>query len=312
MDALQMQLLPIFASLEMLELVESPMHSFTTPAGHSFVLRQFDDFLYLGVSDAEPQEFVSMQLVILRDFLNMLYGPVTALLRPSAASVRLERWKATARLMSTVAEMRKKEQCYLVQAIEIIRINPFVRRICGEAMEQALSKQRGGQIWGSHALLLVGTKLLALYSVPTAPDLQSSDLFLLGLFVQDVLGRDSVPGMEMPDHPPQHTSAVSGGGGGGGGGAAAAAAGGEGGSNGSGAGRRGRLASNAAEEDPVVRTHTSRYKTLSRRPCVHSRGFCDGCARTSSPVVELVQRPRTAHANVPLSRVGVNLPPHLC
>lgn len=296
-----MQLLPIFASLEMLELVESPMHSFTTPAGHSFVLRQFDDFLYLGVSDAEPQEFVSMQLVILRDFLNMLYGPVTALLRPSAASVRLERWKATARLMSTVAEMRKKEQCYLVQAIEIIRINPFVRRICGEAMEQALSKQRGGQIWGSHALLLVGTKLLALYSVPTAPDLQSSDLFLLGLFVQDVLGRDSVPGMEMPDHPPQHTSAVSGGGGGGGGGAAAAAAGGEGGSNGSGAGRRGRLASNAAEEDPVVRTHTSRYKTLSRRPCVHSKGFCDGCARTSPPVVELVQRLRTAHANVPLS-----------
>jgi hypothetical protein len=86
-----MQLLPIFASLEMLELVESPMHSFTTPAGHSFVLRQFDDFLYLGVSDSEPQEFVAMQLVILRDFLNMLYGPVTALLRPSSAAIRLER-----------------------------------------------------------------------------------------------------------------------------------------------------------------------------------------------------------------------------
>ena len=51
----------------------------------------------------------------------------------------------------------------------------------------------------SQALLLVGTKLLALYSVPSAPDLQSSDLFLLGLFVQDVLGRDSVPGMEMPE-----------------------------------------------------------------------------------------------------------------
>lgn len=37
-----------------------------------------------GMSDAEPQEFVAMQLVILRDFLNMLYGPVTALLRPSS------------------------------------------------------------------------------------------------------------------------------------------------------------------------------------------------------------------------------------
>ena len=48
MDALQMQLLPIFASLEMLELVESPMHSFVTASGHSFVLRQFDDYLFVG------------------------------------------------------------------------------------------------------------------------------------------------------------------------------------------------------------------------------------------------------------------------
>eukprot|EP00039_Didymoeca_costata_P019789 m.338937 g.338937 ORF g.338937 m.338937 type:complete len:884 (-) comp18606_c0_seq1:103-2754(-) len=203
MDALQMQLLPIFASLEMLELVESPMHSFSTDLGHSFVLRQFDDFLYLGMSDAEPQEFVAMQLIILRDFLNMLYGPVTALLRPSSAAVKLERWKATARLMSTVAEQRKKEQCYLVQAIEIIRINPFVRRICGEAMQTALGKQRGEPAFGAHAMLLVGTKLLALYSQPDAPDLQSGDLFLLGLFVQDVLGRDEAPGLEMP--PPFET-----------------------------------------------------------------------------------------------------------
>ena len=200
---------------------------------------------------------VSMQLVILRDFLNMLYGPVTALLRPSAAAVRLERWKATARLMSTVAEMRKKEQCYLVQAIEIIRINPFVRRICGEAMEQALSKQRGGQIWGSHALLLVGTKLLALYSVPSAPDLQSSDLFLLGLFVQDVLGRDSVPGMEMPE-PPQNAVGNGANGGGGRGGAAAAGGGGGGtAADGGGGGGRGRAPS-IAGYDPEVRTHTTR------------------------------------------------------
>ena len=152
----------------------------------------------MGVSDSEPQEFVAMQLVILRDFLNMLYGPVTALLRPSQSSVRLERWSATARLMSTVAEQRKKEQCYLVQAIEIIRINPFVRRICGEAMEAALNRQNRGQAWGAHAMLLVGTKLLALYSQPNAPELRPGDLFLLGLFVQDVIGRSEAPGLEMP------------------------------------------------------------------------------------------------------------------
>ena len=101
-------------------------------------------------------------------------------------------------VLQTVAEQRKKEQCYLVQAIEIIRINPFVRRICGEAMETALNKQNRGQAWGAHAMLLVGTKLLALYSQPNAPALRPGDLFLLGLFVQDVLGRESAPGLEMP------------------------------------------------------------------------------------------------------------------
>eukprot|EP00040_Diaphanoeca_grandis_P034574 m.214929 g.214929 ORF g.214929 m.214929 type:complete len:873 (+) comp33181_c1_seq4:274-2892(+) len=203
MDALQMQFLPIFASLEMLELVESPMYSFDTQDGHSFTIRQFDDYLYVGMSDNEPKEFVVMQLTLLRDLLNMLYGPVTALLRPSNASVRMERWRATSRLMSTVAEQRKREQCYLVQAIEKIRISPFVLRICRDAMETALNKNRygTGKAWGSHAMLLVGTKLLALYSHPSAPSLQSSDLFLLGLFVQDVLDRQETPGLMTEDDP---------------------------------------------------------------------------------------------------------------
>eukprot|EP00041_Stephanoeca_diplocostata_P032040 m.1015019 g.1015019 ORF g.1015019 m.1015019 type:complete len:954 (-) comp24074_c0_seq2:212-3073(-) len=215
MDALQMQYLPIFASLEMLELVESPMHSFETADGHTFVIRQFDDYLYVAIADSEPKEFVLMQLTLLRDLLNMLYGPVTALLRPANAMVRLERWKATSRLMSTVAEQRKREQCYLVQAIEKIRINPFVQRVCREAMEAALSKHRNnthtannggahtgsptatGRPWGAHAMLLVGTKLLSLYSHPTAPQLQTCDLFLLGLFVQDVLDRKDAPGLDV-------------------------------------------------------------------------------------------------------------------
>ena len=78
-----------------------------------------------------------------------------------------------------------------MQAIERIRINPFVQKICREAMETALLKYRvsGSKTWGSHAMLLVGTKLLSLYSHPSAPPLQTCDLFLLGLFVQDVLDR---------------------------------------------------------------------------------------------------------------------------
>jgi hypothetical protein len=70
-------------------------------------------------------------------------------------------------------------------------------------METALNKHRvaGSKAWGSHAMLLVGTKLLSLYSHPTAPSLQTCDLFLLGLFVQDVLDRKDVPGLDVPEPP---------------------------------------------------------------------------------------------------------------
>ncbi len=72
MDALQMQFLPIFASLEMLAVVESPMTSFDCLDGTVCVIRQFDDYLYVGIADSEPKEFVLMQLTLLRDLLNML------------------------------------------------------------------------------------------------------------------------------------------------------------------------------------------------------------------------------------------------
>ena len=43
-----------------------------TFARHTFVIRQFDDYLYVGIADAQPKEFVLMQIMLLRDLLNML------------------------------------------------------------------------------------------------------------------------------------------------------------------------------------------------------------------------------------------------
>lgn len=75
-------------------------------------------------------------------------------------------------------------------------------------METAIKENRvpGSKAWGSHAMLLVGTKLLSLYSHPTAPSLQTCDLFLLGLFVQDVLDRKDVPGLDVPQSVPAQTA----------------------------------------------------------------------------------------------------------
>ena len=68
--------------------------------------------------------------------------------------------------------------------------------------------QVGQGQWGSHAMLFVGTKLLALYSHPSTPELNSSDLFLIGLFVQDIFKR-ALPQIHEPpaSEPPQTGSA---------------------------------------------------------------------------------------------------------
>lgn len=139
------------------------------------------------MGDEDSETFIEGQLILLRDLISMLHGPVIANLKPSVPKLREARWKSTASILATMEEQRKSDQCYLVQALEIIRVNGFVRRIFADELEQALqkaAKQTGQGSWGSHAFLLVGTKLLAIYSQPQAPDLNPSDLFLLGLYVQ--------------------------------------------------------------------------------------------------------------------------------
>lgn len=148
------------------------------------------------MGNANSETFIEGQLILLRDLISMLYGPVIANLKPSQPALRAQRWKSTASILTTMEEQRRSDQCYLVQAIEIIRVNGFVRRIFADVLESALQKavrQTGQGTWGSHAMLLVGTKLLALYSHPSTPELNTSDLFLLGLFIQDVFKR------ELPD-----------------------------------------------------------------------------------------------------------------
>ena len=89
MDALQMQFLPLFASLvgsgvvlhrgpgntrtaptliplrssqEMLDEIKSPLTSFTATDGSTFVLTQRDDYLYVGTSDGDSEAMIATQV----------------------------------------------------------------------------------------------------------------------------------------------------------------------------------------------------------------------------------------------------------
>ena len=92
------------------------------------------------MGDTDSETFIEGQLILLRDLISMLYGPVIANLKPATPRLRRERWRSAASILTTMEEQRKTDQCYLVQAIEIIRVNGFVRRIFADALEQALQK----------------------------------------------------------------------------------------------------------------------------------------------------------------------------
>eukprot|EP00054_Salpingoeca_dolichothecata_P022983 m.151959 g.151959 ORF g.151959 m.151959 type:complete len:1051 (-) comp24528_c1_seq3:72-3224(-) len=201
-DALQMQLLPIFAAQEMLDDVNAPVDSFITASGHAAVMRQFDDHMYVAVSKEGSRDYLLGQVELLRKLVRLLYGPVTAMLKPSSRTLRTERWRFIDQLMKTVSHLRQTEQCFMVQAIEPIRVNTHVRSSCVDALEYSLSAQnpsRNRTGWGSHALLLVGSKVLAMHSRPNAPDLRPGDIFLISVLVQDVLNRR--PRLSFVDDP---------------------------------------------------------------------------------------------------------------
>lgn len=193
LDAVQMQFLPMFSSLDMLQSVDAELRSFTTDSGHTVVIRKYDDHLFLGLSSEDSEHFLAGQLALLHNLLVLQYGPVLSMVKPGNISLRAERWGSIARLMASVTRQRREEQAGLVMSMEHIRLNKHVKRACVDALEMILSdkdsrREKTKTGFGTHALLLAGDKMLAQYSKPNAPELSSGDLFLITLFVQNTLG----------------------------------------------------------------------------------------------------------------------------
>lgn len=67
---------------------------------------QFDEYLYVGMSSCDSQEFVAGQLLLLHDHINLLYGPVTSMLKPANSEQKEARWKSIANLMRVCSTVR--------------------------------------------------------------------------------------------------------------------------------------------------------------------------------------------------------------
>ena len=116
------------------------LQSCTTAKGHSCVMRkapatmqapnsrwQFEDVLYLGMSDELPEPLMVLELLVLRDFIHLFGFPQLS------AQVRKSQWKRVGQLMKvflshllrnhhiqTYEELLKNEQPFLFQGLEYI------------------------------------------------------------------------------------------------------------------------------------------------------------------------------------------------
>lgn len=100
-------------------------------------------------------------------------------------STKPEQWSFIRHLMSTWCFLANNEQSFLVEAVEKLHMNQVVSEQCVEILQMAVQRiQEAGERQVQHALLLVNSKLLSLFSNRNAVELQSLDILCIILLVR--------------------------------------------------------------------------------------------------------------------------------
>nr|XP_034329634.1 Hermansky-Pudlak syndrome 1 protein homolog isoform X2 [Crassostrea gigas] len=171
---------PLFMSQWFLiEQRKNPCTSITCENGFIFVFKQLEDLLIVAISREKPdtEQFLSKKIGVFIRVVEFLFGPVTNEMGYSVFCRRSDRWTFLQNLMKTWELLRKEEHSFLVEAIERLHVNQLVNEKCMESLEYAMSRlQSAGEKNIHHALLVVNSKLLSLYSNRSAPSLAESDV----------------------------------------------------------------------------------------------------------------------------------------
>jgi hypothetical protein len=78
---------------------------------------------------------------------------------------RYRRWKLLGDCLDMWSKLWKTDQAFLIEALEMLLVRKDLNARCIQLLEQSLRMIKGvEEATAAHALLLVGTKLLALYS----------------------------------------------------------------------------------------------------------------------------------------------------
>ncbi|XP_056005240.1 BLOC-3 complex member HPS1-like isoform X2 [Ostrea edulis] len=171
---------PLFMSQWFLiEQRKNPCSSISCENGFMFVFKQYEELLIIAISKEEEdtEQFLNKKIGVFIRVIEFLFGPVSNEMGYSLICRRSDRWRFLQNLMKTWEMLRKEEHSFLVEAVERLHVNQLVNDKCMEILEYAISRlQNAGERNTHHALLVVNSKLLSLFSNRNAPSLAESDV----------------------------------------------------------------------------------------------------------------------------------------
>ena len=113
----------------------------------------------------ESEDFLKRKLRMFIYLTGFYFGPCTDRLKPEAAKVRKELWNNLSTILETYCFLCMQQQSFLVEANEMIQVNKSLSEISiGLLMNVIRTAHKEGDPQAKHALLLVNSKVLALYS----------------------------------------------------------------------------------------------------------------------------------------------------
>lgn len=212
MTALSQIFSPMITSLTYMSDLGNPYSSILCEDGTLFVFRQFGDMVFTAVNgDAEESEdFLKRKLSVLFKLATLHYGASLELLKPEIVSVQKKAWKTLGSLIDTWGFLSSQQQSFLVEAVERIHVNQTLSEMSISLLDATLNMARNkGDQNVVHALLLVNTKLLALYSSRNASELKAADILMITVLLHNIFphSKQAIP-LTLNRTPPPLVHAV--------------------------------------------------------------------------------------------------------
>ncbi|XP_052773790.1 BLOC-3 complex member HPS1-like [Mya arenaria] len=181
---------PLFMSQWFLiDQAHTPCSSITCENDFIMVFKHFDEYLLVAINGdgTESEDFLTRKTLVFARLMGFLMGPVHEEIGRPRFERKADRWHFLRILMSTWTYLARNEQSFLVEAVEKLHMNQVVSEQCVEILQACINRMSEvGESRTQHALLLVNSKLLSLYSNRNASELQSADILCIIVLVRSL------------------------------------------------------------------------------------------------------------------------------